>query len=125
MRYAGDRYQFSTEAPSALVTEVELGGEVLGYATFDADSHWEYEHTHFVAVPRDLSDWDIDTSEEDGVSLFKNGEIVFDAAKGHLISAQDMVPAMGLRYIGEIPGIEITDYFDYDDEIGIYVLLGD
>ena len=125
MKYTGNRYQFSTEAPSDLITEITLDGEVLGYATFDTDSHWEYEHTHFVAVPRDLSDWNIDTSEEDGSSLFKNGEIVYDTVKGKLVYTMDMVPSMGLRYIGEFPGFEITDYFDYDNEIGIYVLIGD
>lgn len=122
-----DGWIFDEEPEGKYVTEVEFGGWLYGYASFDDDRAWEYEHTAFVVVPRDLICYDIDTVEEDGTSLFKNGAIVYDSANDDFIYPDEMEPSLGSRYIGvfEGSGYQICDYFDFNDSIGIYALVGD
>ena len=118
---------FDTEDYSTgMYTEV-IGpeGETLGWASFPEGKHWEWEHTGFVPVPRDLFPWGIDTSFEDGTSLFKNGVIVYDSRPSdgmppHMVYAEAQEPAFGSRYIAFEDG-SCPEYFDYTPEFGIFV----
>ena len=106
----------------------DIDGELLGYASFD-DDDWYYSNLTFVPVPRDLDEFDIDTSFEDGTSLFKNGIILYYRGNGG--STQEFcynseVPPdeLGL-YHGLYTGDEaFFDYFDFPDypDLGVYVL---
>lgn len=122
-----DGWVFDEDPHGRYTAEVEFGGWLYGYASFDDDCAWEYEHTRFVVVPRDLSWHDIDTEDEDGTSLFKNGAIVFDTSSGFFVYPEDMEPSFGGRYVGIGEGMpyEICDYFDFDNAKGIFALVGD
>ena len=126
--YRGEHFTFGDEPTGSWFEPVDFYGKRYGWASFDEP--WYYEHMVIVPVPRDLSGFGIDTSQEDGVSLFKNGAVVYDAYANALVPARDMQPAMGCRYyeMPESPGDNgycFEDYFDLDADTGMFVLIGD
>ena len=126
MHYEGSFFTFdSYEITSGLYEEITDGYDVFGYVSINEDAHWEYEHARFIVVPRDLIGLGIDTSFEDGTSLFKNGAIVWDCQEECFIAAEDEEPSFGSRYCGVDEGYSIEDYFDLTDNIGCFVMIGD
>ena len=126
MFYQGEFFTFDVSPTGILSNIVGVFGSEYGWASFN--DHWHYEHTILVPVPRDLVDFGIDTSQEDGTSLFKNGEIVFDALNNELVYASAAEPSLGGRYHGlsshpaVLCGDVFEDYFDFDCKTGIFVL---
>ena len=126
MRYEGTFFTFdSYNITSSLYEEITDGYDVFGYASIDEGSHWEYEHARFIVVPRNLAEYGIDTDFEDGTSLFKNGEVLWDFQEGCFVAPEDMEPSLGSRYCGVGEGYEISDYFDLNGDTGCFVMLGD
>ena len=120
-----ETFTFDEDPLTDRTCEISSYDGVIGYASFDDKHHWEWEHSGFVFVPRDLSVYGIDTSEEDGLSLFKNGEVVYDTYKEWFVYADDEEPSMGGRYIGFEEGFWLGECFDYDSEAVIFQMLGD
>lgn len=122
MIYQGEHFTFGDEPAGEYSEIVERYGVQYGWASFD--EHWYYEHTAFIPVPRNLDNFGIDTSFEDGTSLFKNGIIEYDTHRDTLIYTDQEEPAMGGRYYNATE-LGIEDYFDFDSETGVFVLVGD
>lgn len=123
--YKGDSFSFSNEKEGNMYTEVSFRGEHLGYASFF--DHWTWEHSALIPVSRDLSWCDIDTSGEDGPSLFKNGIISWDNDSEKFVYVENEEPAMGGRYIGagEGSGSYIEDCFSLGNDLVVFQCCGD